>query len=389
MLAMHDIVNAFSAHGRTERQDVQTGPLAGLTFAVKDLFDVAGIPSGCGNPDWLRTHPVPQADAAAVAMIFAVGARFLGKTHTDELAWSLNGQNAHYGTPLNVAAPGRIPGGSSSGSAAATAAQLVDFAIGSDTGGSVRIPASYCGLYGMRVTHGRVSLEGAMPFAPSYDAAGWFAREPGLFGRIGHALMAPDTAPSPRKLLIAQDFFDLLGPAQRTALGPAIARMETHFGKADHVTVAGPQIADWRDAFRTIQAAEIWQTLGTWVSQNNPVFGPGIRERFAAAPGVTAEAHHDAKRVRATIKARMDSLLADGAALLLPTAPDIAPLTTTPESALESFRAAALSLLCPAGHAGLPQISLPFATLEDCPFGISLMGAAGSDLALLDLAAAV
>src|SRR3989442_12875541 len=134
------------------------GPLVGLTFAVKASYDVAGQRTGFGSPDWLRTHDPAGCTAPVVQRLLDAGAHLVGKTHTDELTWSLTGENAHYGAPVNVNAPGRIPGGSSSGSAAAVAGGLVDFALGSDTGGSVRAPSSFCGIYGIRPTHWRVSL---------------------------------------------------------------------------------------------------------------------------------------------------------------------------------------------------------------------------------------
>jgi amidase len=161
------------------------GPLAGLTFGVKDIYDIAGHKSGFGSPDWLRTHDAAARTAPVVQRLLDAGADMVGKTHTDEITWSLNGENAHYGTPVNVNAPGRIPGGSSSGSAAAVAGGLCDFALGSDTGGSVRAPASFCGIYGIRPTHGRVSLEGACPLAPSFDTCGWFARSAEVLERVG------------------------------------------------------------------------------------------------------------------------------------------------------------------------------------------------------------
>ena len=143
-------INAFVTDCEIASRHASDGPLSGMTFGVKDLLDVAGVPTGAGNPDWRRTHAVPERTAPSVARLLDAGARLVGKTITDELAWDLDGENAHHGTPVNVAAPGRIPGGSSSGSAAATAAGLCDFAIGTDTGGSVRLPASFCGLYGIR-----------------------------------------------------------------------------------------------------------------------------------------------------------------------------------------------------------------------------------------------
>src|SRR5688572_8418558 len=187
-----DNIQAFCRHTHVEMQGAGSGPLAGLTFAAKDIYDVAGAKTGFGCPDWLRTHEPAARTAPAVQRLLDAGAHLVGKTHTEEMAWSLTGENAHYGTPVNVNAPGRVPGGSSSGSAAAVAAGVVDFAIGSDTGGSVRLPASYCGILGMRPTHGRISLEGVCPLAPSFDTCGWFARDAGVFERVGRVLLRDD-----------------------------------------------------------------------------------------------------------------------------------------------------------------------------------------------------
>jgi amidase len=218
-----DTLNAFVCHGHVERTPRNEGLLSGCTFVVKDFFDVAGVPTGAGSPDWLATHAVPERSASVVEALLAAGARLVGKTQTDELAWSLNGENHHYGTPTNPAAPGRIPGGSSSGSAAATAGGLVDFAIGSDTGGSVRLPASYCGILGMRPTHGRIAIDGAVPLAPSYDSVGWFARDPVLFERVGSVLLGESRPQgAPKRVLVGRDMFDAAGPAVTAALKPAL-----------------------------------------------------------------------------------------------------------------------------------------------------------------------
>ncbi|WP_375460282.1 amidase [uncultured Enterovirga sp.] len=389
MSALQDSVGAFVPHGLVERQDRTDGPLAGLTFGLKDFFDLAGTPTGAGSPEWLATHPVPDSTAPAIEPLFAAGARLVGKTQTDEMAWSLNGENAHYGTPRNVAAPGRIPGGSSSGSAAATAAGLVDFAIGSDTGGSVRLPASYCGLYGIRTTHGRIPLDGAVPLAPSYDTMGWFARDPETFRRVGRVLLAlPGSDAVPGRLLVARDLFRRAGPEVEAALSASLSRAKAVFATVEEVTVAGDDLPAWRNAFRLIQSDEAWAAHGAWVEAAKPEFGPGIRERFAAAARLDPAEVAEARRLRETIRTRMRDLVA-GAILVLPTAPGIAPLLATPEPELDLFRAKALEILCPAGHAGLPQISIPAGTIEGCPVGISLAASPGSDQILLDIAVAL
>src|SRR6516165_3209594 len=185
-----------------------SGPLAGLTLAVKDMYDIAGFRTGGGSPEWLEAHPAPKSTATVVRKLSEAGATIVGKTICDEFFYSVSGANAHYGTPLNVRAPGRIPGGSSSGSAAACGANACDFALGSDTGGSVRIPASFNGVYGLRPTHGRIDLSGAMAMAPSFDVAGWFANAPGIFHRVGEVLLRGDAVRAPvDKLIIATDAF--------------------------------------------------------------------------------------------------------------------------------------------------------------------------------------
>ncbi|HEX6004321.1 MAG TPA: amidase family protein, partial [Burkholderiales bacterium] len=221
-ILQRDQVGAFCRHTHVALKGSGSGPLAGLTFGVKDIYDIAGHRTGFGSPDWFATHAAAARTAPTVQRILNAGADMVGKTHTDELTYSLNGENPHYGTPVNVNAPGRIPGGSSSGSAAAVAAGLCDFALGSDTGGSVRAPASYCGIYGIRPTHGRVSLEGACPLAPSFDTAGWFARDATLLERVGQVLLGEARAQAPGRLLLARDAFELAGDAITQALQAAV-----------------------------------------------------------------------------------------------------------------------------------------------------------------------
>jgi amidase len=315
------------------------------------------------------------------------GARVVGKTHTDEMAWSLLGENAHYGTPVNVNAPGRVPGGSSSGSAAAVAAGLVDFALGSDTGGSVRFPASLCGVFGMRPTHGRIPLDGVCPLAPSYDTAGWFTRDASLLERVGRVLLVDEgTAAAPGRLLVAADAFEWAGETVAQALGPALLRVEARLGAAAPVRIAEEGFAAWAEVFRHLQAAEAWAVHGDWVREVRPNFGPGVRERFAHAASVDPGVVREAASRRETISDRLSRLLADNAVLVMPTAPGIAPLRGSPPEAMNAFRARCIGLLSAAGHARLPQVSLPLATLDGCPLGISLLAAPGNDLMLLELA---
>jgi amidase len=364
------------------------GPLTGLSFAVKDALDIGGYRTGAGNPDWLRTHLPASENAWAVQALLDAGANVVGKTITDELTFSLNGENIHYGTPTNPNAPDRIPGGSSSGSAVAVAGRLVDFALGTDCGGSVRAPASFCGIYGIRPTHGRISTAGVFRLAPSFDTVGWFSRDPRVLERVGQVLFADDkAAPRFRRLLLANDAFDWCGVEVANALLAGVDALAQDVGPAETVTVAPDGLAPWLRAFRVLQGAEIWAGLGGWIRAENPELAPDIRQRFEWTSTITTADVAAAQGVRDAVTARMNELLGSDAVLCLPTTPGIAPLLDMPAESLGEFRNLALSLLCIAGLAGLPQINLPAGRLDGCPCGLSIVGPRGSDVALLQLAA--
>jgi amidase len=382
-----DELGAFTRHTHVALRGAHDGPLAGLEFGVKDIYDIAGYRTGFGSPDWLRTHAEAARTAPIVQQLLNAGANMAGKTHTDELTFSLNGENAHYGTPVNVNAPGRIPGGSSSGSAAAVAGGLVDFALGSDTGGSVRAPASFCGIYGIRPTHGRLSLEGACALAPSLDTAGWFARDADLMERVGAVLFGeePDGA-MPGRLLIAQDGFDLAGPAAAAALQPALERVIALLGKPEKVTVANEGLAQWVDVLRVVQGSEVWAQHGAWVKEAKPHLGPGIRQRIEWTSTISEPDAAAARAKRTVIAQRLTALLGTDAVMAVPTVPDIAPLRNADPHSTEDFRGRALTLLCIAGLARLPQLSLPLGKINGCPIGLSLIGPRDSDMMLLAIA---
>ena len=383
-----DPLGAFCRENHVAKEGAARGPLKGLTFAVKDVFHIAGHRTGFGHPDWLRTHPPARVTAVAVQRLLDAGADMVGKTHSDELAYSLTGENTHYGTPVNPAAPDRIPGGSSNGSVSAVAGGLVDFAIGTDCGGSVRLPASYCGILGMRPTHGRVPVEGVIPFGPSFDAVGWFARDAGVLRRIGNVLLnvAADTA-SPRRLLYAADAFCLVDARVREALSPSVEKAARAVGAMEEVTVSAEGLPAWFETFRQLQAAEVWRNHGGWIREVKPHFGRGVRERMEWASKVKIEDVAAGKERLKGIRKRIHGLLRDGDVLCLPTSPRVAPLRDTPTDDIEiRFRNQAMCLLCIAGLGGLPQVSLPLATLDGLPLGLSLVGPPGADEHLLALA---
>jgi len=362
------------------------GPLAGLTLAVKDMYDIAGFRTGGGSPEWLEAHPAPKSTATVVRKLSEAGATIVGKTICDEFFYSVSGANAHYGTPINPRVPDRMPGGSSSGSASATAAGACDFALGSDTGGSVRVPAAFCGIYGIRPTHGRIDLSGAMAMAPSFDVAGWFASGPGVFRRVGQVVLDGSRAAAPiEKLIVLDDAFEQADADVAAFLRSALADMAAVLPPSRSARIAPAGLDAWRESFRIMQAGEVWRSFGEFITKHQPRLGPGIRERmeFAAkvSPAEVARAQADHTQARERIRA----VAQPGTVLALPTAPCFAPLVSAPAAALESFRTRVMRLTCIAGHGGLPQVNLPVGTIGGAPVGLSFIGWRGGDEALLDL----
>ena len=383
-----DPLGAFCTHSRPVAPGSGAGPLKGFTFAVKDVFDIAGHKTGFGSPEWLATHEAATETASAVRRLLDAGAAMVGKTLTDELAYSLTGENVHYGTPVNPAAPDRVPGGSSNGSASAVAGGLVDFALGTDCGGSVRLPASYCGIFGIRPTVDRVPLDGVIPFGPPFDVAGWFARDAGLLEAVGRVLLDDAAQPSPpRRLMRGVDAFEAVEDRIAAALRHAVSRVEDAVARATDVSVAEGRLGQWFETFRVVQGASIWSNLGDWVRETRPSLGPGARMRLDWAAGLGPRSIAVARADHAAIRERLDSLLGAGDVLVIPTSPRAPPLKNTPLDDIEiRFRNQAMHLLCIAGLGGLPQISLPMAAIDGLPLGLSLVGPRGADMQLLALA---
>lgn len=363
------------------------GPLAGLTAVVKDMYDIAGTRTGGGSPEWLAAQRPAERHASAVEKILAAGATITGKTICEEFFYSVIGINAHYGTPTNIRAPGRVPGGSSSGSAAACGAGACDFALGSDTGGSVRVPASFNGVYGLRPTHGRVDLTGAMAMAPSFDTVGWFATGPGVLRDVGKVLLEGNAVTVPvRRLVVARDAFAEADAEVATLNRKFLARAAKMLPAPAEDTVAPGGLDKWREAFRIAQAREIWETFGSFIAQAKPKLGPGVKERMAFAATVTADQAAAAREIAAAARAHMRAMVPPGTIMALPSAPGIAPRIDSAADALELFRTRTMRLTCIAGLAGLPQVTMPVGTVSACPAGASFIGWAGGDEVLLELA---
>ncbi|MDH3738472.1 MAG: amidase [Alphaproteobacteria bacterium] len=386
-------VSGFLDDARVSVDGAAEGPLQGLTFAVKDIIDVAGQVTGCGNAEWRRTHDAAQANAPVVQLLLDAGATMAGKTITEEFAYGMIGENFHYGTPRNAAAPGRIPGGSSSGSASVVAAGEVDFALGTDTGGSVRVPASFCGLYGLRPTHGRVPTGGIMPLAPSLDTCGWFARDPDTMKRVGAVLLDWRQPPSPGRFLVARDAFGVVDPTLRDALAPALARAAEILGAPQEIDAGAlhgmNDLGDWAQVMQVVRGSEGAGSHLAWIEATDPVMGPGFRERFEAGGRYTREEIAAAMATRARIEGHLDALLDDGAVMAVPAAPSVPPPVRSPESVFDTLRNTNERYNSMAPLARLPQISLPLGEVDGLPIGLGLIAAHGNDELLLDLAVAM
>lgn len=378
--------SAFCDHDVVEIAGATAGDLLGRTFAVKDVFDVAGTRCCAGSPDWLRSHEPSIGTAPTVQRLLDAGATLRGKTKSDELMYSISGKNAHYGTPMNPHAPGRIPGGSSSGSASVVASGEVDFSIGTDTTGSVRTPASLCGLWGLRVSHGNISTHGVLPLAPTFDTVGAFARDPGLLLSVYDILL--DCAHADvdwRRAVMPMSAWSSADPEVREVLDGPVKQ----FTKDLEVAAADPPTFDllsWSESVRVLQASEAWSVLGHWIDDVNPELGSDIAKRIDAARRTRRVDASDARSQLAQGRAWIRSVVGNDSIIIIPTTPSVAPRITSTSHELDAWRSRVMQLMSIANVAGLPQLAIPAAVLGGLPVSFSIIGPPNSELALLTLA---
>lgn len=376
-------LGCFVAHEDVRVKGEALGPLNGLTFAVKDLYDVAGFVTGGGNPDYLRTHAAPaDTTAPPILQLLDAGADLEGKTITDDLACGMFGENIHYGTPLNPKFPELVPGGSSSGSVSAVAGGAVDFAVGTDTGGSIRVPASFCGIYGLRPSHGRISMAGCIPMAPSFDSCGWFARDLEMLGRVGDILL-PQEADRPfSKIAFAADVLDWVKPE----VAEAFRGLAGKLGVTEAVKLYATSPEDYIDTFWTLMSRQVWNSNGRWYRREDPTLATGLADRFDDAAKITGAANTQAEAARRKITTYLSELLEDGTVVLMPTTHDIAPRLQSSPEVLTEFRTRNLGLITIGSLGRLPQITIPAMEFGDGAVGLSMIGKFGSDRTLIDFA---
>ena len=385
-------VSAHSKKSHAERrldngQDINTS-LKGLGLAVKDLFHIKGLPTAAGSPDWQATHDIPQATNTCVATMLNAGANFKGKTITDELAYSLHGQNKHYAPLVNPVAPAHIPGGSSSGSAVAVSAHLADIGLGTDTGGSIRVPASYQGLWGLRTTHGLLPCDNMVALAPSFDTIGWMTRDLDTLQKVAHTCI-DNTKQSTIKV---NPCFGIATPLfANTAHSSVCNKWLTELADNNRCVALTEEQLDLfklqtAATFRSLQGSEIWQQHGEWIEKVQPDIAKDIMLRLAWCKTITTQDVTLAKAQQKVVIDHINALFDDIDVLVIPTTPGVAPRCDADETTLANDRNALLALTAIAGLAGLPQLHLPLFTLHNAPCGLSLVGKKGNDLALLALA---
>ncbi|MCM3599856.1 amidase [Robertmurraya korlensis] len=380
---MDDKWNAFM-NDHLNIQQTESGQLKGLSFGVKDVFEIKDYRNSAGNPDWLQSHQASKQYAPVINQLLEQGACLKGTTHTDELMYSLNGENFHYGTPVNPRASDRIPGGSSSGSAVAVSAGIVDFALGTDTGGSIRVPSSYCGIYGFRPTHGLVDSKGVIPLAKSFDTVGWMTRDPNVLLAVGEVLISEGTNDMEEfsSLFFVKEAWSYVDKLTKSRYLQNIEVLKENYN-TQYVNVTKDGLVKWAELFRNTQGIEIWNEHGEWINRVKPAFGPGIAERFQWASTLNKEYLSEYEEEREVIKGQLTALLKSNGLLVIPTTPGEAPLLNLTVEEMEQYRSKTMQLTCIAGLCGFPQVTIPLMKENGIPLGLSFIANHYSDLKLL------
>jgi Asp-tRNA(Asn)/Glu-tRNA(Gln) amidotransferase A subunit family amidase len=364
-----------------------TGPLSGETVAVKDLFAIEGFAVGGGVPAYLAEAAVATRTAPAVSALLAAGASVTGIARTDEFAYSIAGRNPHYGTPPNPAVVGAIPGGSSSGPASAVASGQASIGLGTDTGGSIRVPASYQGLWGLRTTHGAVPVDGLLALAPSFDTVGWMTRNAATLRAAAAASLRGAGVTAGPRFVVAPALSTVIEPELRPAFHAGLELLPA--GSIDTVELG--DLDELVETFRAVQAAESWATRGEWITEHPGALGADVAARFAWAESITTEREAQARVAWSRLRIALDVALGDRV-LVLPAASSVAPSMMADAATLERTRAATLRLTCIAGLTGRPALSAPLLSVPiagqftPAPVGMCFVGPRGTDLSLIDLA---
>lgn len=404
---MPTYIDGERSDGFVQRLKVKTaadGPLRNLTFAVKDNMAVNGLIAGFGSPSWAASRQPAPAHADCVQKVLDAAAELVGTTICDELTLSMDGVNSFYGTPRNPRYPERIPGGSSSGSASVVASGFADFALGTDTAGSVRVPAAYCGIYGLRSSHGLISKDGILPLGETFDAVGVFARQALVLTRVLSVLLGESSDCEVDE--VSDKAFGKSFGNELTVLVDASARRvldRANQERFDHSlaavfdglkSVEPPyDLEEMVDLFAVMRGYEAWRHYGQWYSENKPALSPAIAERLLAGASVTETQYREGQaRREAIISETVAWLQAEGmqetpskglpciTVLVLPVVCDLPPLLSASDSELGDNRRKNLLLNAPGSFLGFPEL-----VLGHLDFPIGLLALPGCDLALCRL----
>ncbi|KAL3574988.1 hypothetical protein D5086_023089 [Populus alba] len=386
-------------------------PLTALTFAVSDLFEIEGYVSGFGHPEWAKTHQAASQTSLVVSTLVDGGATCVGKTVIDELAYSIHGENKHYGTPINPVVPTRVTGGSCSGAAVAVAANLVDFSLGVDTVGGVRVPAGYCGVIGFRPSYGAISKTGVLPVSASLDTVGWFAKDPNILRRVGHVLLQPAFGGhrSPRQIIMADDCFQLLKiPVDRVAQ-VVFNSTEKHFGRQVlkheildvYLNSKVPSLKEFHNkktngevktssirllahVMQLLHRYEFRSNHEEWINTEKPILEPDFSAQMNEIMKISEAEIELCKSIREEMRLAISSLLKDDGILVVPTMAYLPPKLDGKEILSEEYQSSSFSLLSIASLSGCCQVTVPLGYYDKCPVSVSLIARHGNDRFLLD-----
>jgi amidase len=370
------------------------GILDDLSFAIKDNIDIKNQTTGYGSPGWVETHYKPVVNAICLEQLLCEGGILKGKTKSDELAYSLIGVNSFYGTPINPKAPDRVPGGSSSGSASAVASGFVDFAIGTDTGGSVRVPASNCGVWGYRPSHGAISVAGVLPLAPSFDTVGILSQDGQILEKVMQVLLAEKVSGNSAvpSVCFIDDLFQISDKAilqtTKTVLNKITCNFKNQTLKLSEITALKINFNELFLQLGLLLSTEIWNTFGSWVKTKKPKLSSGVEDSLSNYAESTNR--NDIQKILYTKKIFQNNLnkfLCDGNVLCFPTTIDLAPRLEeiTPGFLGGDYLPRAMSVNAISSLSCTPQITIPIAEANGVPIGLSFIAGYGQDMMLIDL----
>jgi len=372
------------------------GILDNLNFAVKDNIHVKGYRTSYGSKPWREAHPIEVNNAICVEQLLNAGATCLGKTVSDEYTCSLDGESYFYGTPINPRAPDCIPGGSSSGSASVVACGLVDVALGTDNAGSVRVPASLCGIWGMRPTTHRISEAGVLPFVPSVSTVGVLANTIENLSKTMQVLLSSDLKGYGviSKIYFLEDAFNIACNEVNCALRPIVSKLKAIGIPTENIRLSDMLGFDMslfqtnEEALRLVQAAETWNSIGTWVKTNKPEMGTRIQMTLQNFEEINRVKLNDAYMRYETVYKKLKHFIKESELICYPTIPVITPFKNqlnTFEQAMEFYQPT-MAVTSFAGIGRLPEITMPLAQYDNLPIGLSLVAGTYQDEFLLNAA---